>query len=76
MEFYNWLVGCVLWHINPYKLFKTQSCLYIEFIGFVNEQFIDNIIFKRDWTDLFIHSWVQIIYPIIWFQLLLWNINF
>ena len=27
--FFNWLVGCILRHINPGRLFKTKSSLYI-----------------------------------------------
>ena len=35
----RWLMGCVLWHFNPCRLFYTKSCLYIyiEYICFVNK---------------------------------------
>ena len=29
LNIYGWLVGCVLQHINPYRLFNAISCLCI-----------------------------------------------
>ena len=33
------LIGCVLWYINPFRLFNGRFCLYmyIKYIEFVNE---------------------------------------
>ena len=40
-----WLVGCVLWYINPCWLFNAKSGLYIYtiYMRFVNVKFLRNI---------------------------------
>ena len=32
----GWLVGCVLWHINPHGLFNAKSCLYIYILKIID----------------------------------------
>ena len=36
IKLYMILYGCVLWHVNSYKLFNAKSCLYIylKYTGF------------------------------------------
>ena len=57
----NSLVGCVLQHINPCRLFNAKSCLYIhiEYICFVNEWFVGNNPTLR---------WFQVLLFIVWFN--------
>ena len=49
--------GWVLWHITLWRLFNTKSSLYIlnKYVWFVNEWFVNDIIFKRAWDHVFIH---------------------